>query len=163
MQSTSKFNKGFRFFLYVIDIFSKYAWVVPLKDKKGITIVNAFQQILKKSNQKPNKKWVDKGSEIYSNSYKKLLQDNNTEMYSTHNEGKYVVAEGLIRTFSNKIYKYMTSISENVQIDKLDDIVNEYDNTYHRTIKMKPIDVKGDTSVKKLMIKEIQNMFTKMN
>ena len=163
MQSTSKFNKGFRFFLYVIDIFSKYAWVVPLKDKKGITIVNAFQQILKKSNQKPNKIWVDKGSEIYSNSYKKLLQDNNTEMYSTHNEGKYVVAEGLIRTFSNKIYKYMTSISENVQIDKLDDIVNEYDNTYHRTIKMKPIDVKDDTSVKKLMIKEIQNMFTKMN
>ena len=163
MQSTSKFNKGFRFFLYVIDIFSKYAWVVPLKDKKGITIVNTFQQILKKSNQKPNKIWVDKGSEIYSNSYKKLLQDNNTEMYSTHNEGKYVVAEGLIRTFSNKIYKYMTSISENVQIDKLDDIVNEYENTYHRTIKMKPIDVKDDTSVKKLMIKEIQNMFTKMN
>ena len=153
MQSISKFDKGFRFFLYVIDICSKYAWVVPLKDKKGITIVNAFQQILKKSNQKPSKLWVDKGSECYNNSFKKLLQDNNTEMYSTHNEGKSVVAERPIRILRNKLYKHTTSISENVYIDKLDDIVNEYNNSYQRTIKMKSIDVKDDTSVKKLMIK----------
>ena len=64
MQLISKFNKGFRFLLCVIDIFSKYAWVVPLKDKKGITITNAFQKILKESNRKPNKIWVDKGSEF---------------------------------------------------------------------------------------------------
>ena len=64
MQLISKFNKGFRFLLCVIDIFSKYAWVVPLKDKKGITITNAFQKILKESNSKTNKIWVDKGSEI---------------------------------------------------------------------------------------------------
>ena len=62
MQLISKFNKGFRFLLYVIDIFSKYAWVVPLKDKKGISIVNAFQKKLDKSGRKPNKLWVDKGS-----------------------------------------------------------------------------------------------------
>ena len=66
-------------------------------------------------------------------------------MYSTHNEGKSVVAERYIRTSKNKIYKYMTSISKNVYIDKLDDIVNEYNNTDHRTIKMKPIDVKNNT------------------
>ena len=71
MQLISKFNKGFRFLLYVIDIFSKYAWVVPLKYKKGVSIVNAFQKILKESNKKPNKIWVDKGSEFYSNSFKK--------------------------------------------------------------------------------------------
>ena len=65
-------------------------------------------------------------------------------MYSAHNEGKSVVVERFIRTQKNKIYKYMTSISKNVYIDKLDDIVNEYNNTYHRTIKMKPIDVKDD-------------------
>ena len=70
MQSISKFNKGFRFLLCVIDIFSKYAWVVPLKDKKGISIVNAFQKILKESDRKPNKIWVDKGSEFYNNSFK---------------------------------------------------------------------------------------------
>ena len=60
----SKLNKGFRFLLCVINIFSKYAWVVPLKDKKGVSLVNAFQNILKKSNRKPNKIWVDKGGEF---------------------------------------------------------------------------------------------------
>ena len=69
MQLTGKFNKGFRFLLCAIDIFSKYAWVVPLKDKNGITITNAFQKILKESNRKPNKIWVDKGSEFYNNSF----------------------------------------------------------------------------------------------
>ena len=69
MQLLSKFNKGFGFLLFVIDIFSKYAWVVPLKDKKGVTIVSASQKILDKSGCKPNKIWVDKGSEFYNNSF----------------------------------------------------------------------------------------------
>ena len=71
MQLISKFNKRFRFLLCVIDIFSKYPWVVPLKDKKGVSIANAFQKILDDSNRKPNKIWVDKGSECYNNSVKK--------------------------------------------------------------------------------------------
>ena len=87
MQLLSKFNKGFRFLLCVIDIFSKYAWVIPLKDKKDISIVNAFQIILKGSSRKPNKIWVDKGSEFYNISFKKWLKDNDIEMYSTNNEG----------------------------------------------------------------------------
>ena len=98
MQLISKFDKGFRFLLCVIDIFSKYAWVVPLKDKKGVSIVDAFQKILDDSNRKPNKIWVDKGSEFYNNSFKKWLKDNDIEMYSIHNEGKSVVAERFIRT-----------------------------------------------------------------
>ena len=102
MQLISKFNKGFRFLLCVIDIFSKYAWVIPLKDKKGISIVNAFQIILKESNRKPNKIWVDKGSEFYNISFKKWLRDNNIEMYSTHNEGKSVIAERFIKTLKMK-------------------------------------------------------------
>ena len=108
MQFISKFNKGFRFLLRVVDIFSKYAWVVPLKDKKGVSIVNAFQKILDKSGRKPNKIWVDKGSEFYNNSFKKWLKDNDIEMYSIHNEGKSVVAERFIRTLKTKTYKYMT-------------------------------------------------------
>ena len=68
-------------------------------------------------------------------------------MYSTHNEGKSVVAKRFIRTLKNNIYKHMTSISKNVSTDKLNDIVNEYKNTYHRTIKMKPIDVKDNTYI----------------
>ena len=147
MQLLSKYNKGIRFLLCVIDIFSKYAWVVPLKDKKGISIVKAFQIILKQSNRKPNKIWVDKGSEFYNAYFKKWLRDNNIVMYSTHNEGKSVVAERFIRTLKSKIYRYMTSISKNVYIDKLDDIVDEYNNTYHTTIKMKPIDVKDNTYI----------------
>ena len=71
MQVLSKFNKEFRFLLCVIDIFGKYVWVIPIKDKKGLSIVNAFQKIFKKSNRKPNKIWVDKGREIYNNSFKK--------------------------------------------------------------------------------------------
>ena len=65
IQLISKFNKGFRFLLCVIDIYGKYAWVVPLKDKKGITIANTFQEILDESGRKPNTIWVDKGSEFY--------------------------------------------------------------------------------------------------
>ena len=110
MQLISKFNKRVRFLLCVIDIFSKYTWVVPLKDKKGVSIVNESQSILKQSNRKPNKIWVDKGSESYNTSFKKWLQDNDIIMYSTHNEGKSVVAKRFIRTIKNKIYKYMTSI-----------------------------------------------------
>ena len=147
MQLLSKFNKGFRFLLCVIDVFSKYAWVIPLKDKKGISIVNAFQKILNKFNRKPNKIWVDKGSEFYNNYFKKWLRDNNTDMYSTNNGGKYVIAERFIRTLKNKIYKYMTSISKNVYLDKLDDIVRKYNNTYHTSIKIKPVDVKDNTYI----------------
>ena len=146
MQLISKFNKGFRF-LCVIDIFGKYTWVVPLKDKKGVSIIDAFQKILDNSNRKPNKIFVDKGSEFYSNSFKKWLKYNDIEMYSIHIEGKSVVAERFIRTLKTKIYKYMTSVSKNVYIDKLDDIVGEYNNTYHRTIMMKPIDVKDNTYI----------------
>ena len=147
MQLISNFNKGFRFLLCAIHIFSKYAWVVPLKDKKGVSIVNAFQKILKESNRKPNKIWVDKGSEFYNNSFKKWLEDNDIEMYSIHNEGKSVVAEKFIRTLKTKIYKYITSVSKNVYINKLDDIVNEYSNTYHKAIKMNPVDVKDNTYI----------------
>ena len=145
MQLLNRYNKGMRFLLCVIDIFSKYAWVVPLKDKKGISIVKAFQSILKQSNRKPNKIWIDKGSEFYNAYFKKWLRDNDIVMYSTHNEGKSLVAERFIGTLKSKIYKYMTSISKNVYIDKLDDIVDEYNNTYH-TIRILIL-------VKKLIIK----------
>ena len=82
----------------VIYIFSKYLWVISLKDKKGITITNAFQKILDESNRKPNKTWVDKGIEFYNRSKESWLQDNHIEMYSINNEEKSVVAERFIIT-----------------------------------------------------------------
>ena len=101
--------------------------------------------LFKNSNRKPNKIWVDKGSKFYNNSFKKWLKDNDIEMYLIHNEGKSVVSERFIRTLKTNIYKYMTLVSKNVYIDQLDNIVDEYNNTYHRTIKMKPVDVKDNT------------------
>ena len=87
---------------------------------------------------------MTKPANLNNNSFKKWLKDNDIELYSIHNEGKSVVAERFIKSLKTKIYKFMTSISKNVQIDKLDDIVNEYNNAYHRTIKMKPVDVKDN-------------------
>ena len=115
-----------------------------IKDKKGVSIVNAFQKIISEK-RKPNKIWVDQGSEFYNNSFKDFLKTNNIEMYSTSNERKSVVAERFIRTLKNKIFKHMTAISKNVYFDVLNDIVHKYNNTVHKTIKMKPIDVTNDS------------------
>ena len=92
-----------------IDLFSKYAWVVPLKDKRGISIVNAFQKIISKR-RKQNKIWVDHGREFYGKLFKRFLKINAIEMYSTYNKGKSVVTERFIRTLKNKIFKDMTAV-----------------------------------------------------
>ena len=97
MQSLSKYNKGNKYLLLAIDFICKQAWIVPLKDKKGVSIVNAFQKIISEG-RKPNKIWVDQGNEFYNNSFKDFLKINSIEMYSTYNEGKSVVAEKFIRT-----------------------------------------------------------------
>ena len=140
----SKYNKGIKYLLCANDLFSKYAFVVLLRDKRDVSIVGAFQDILNKSRRKPNKIWVDQGSEYYNNSFKKWVENNEISMYSTYNEGKSVVAERFIRTLKNKLYKHMTAVSKNVYYDVLDDIVRKYNNTWHSTIKMKPKDVKDD-------------------
>ena len=145
MQSLSRKNKGIKYLLCAIDLYSKYAFVIPLKDKKGISIVNAFDKIIKQSNKKPNKIWVDQGEEFYNNAFEKWLSDNDINMYSTHNEGKSVVVERFLRTLKNKLYKHMTATGKNVYYDVLDDVVNKYNNTKHSTIKMKPIYV-GDNN-----------------
>ena len=146
MQSLSKKYKGIKYLLCVIDLFSKYAFVIPLKVKKEISIVDAFNKIIKQSNRKPNKIWVDQGSEFYNRVFKKWLSYNDIIMYSTFNEGKSVVAERFIRTLKNKLYKHMTATGKSVYYDVLDDIVNEYNNIKHNTIKMKLKDVKNDTA-----------------
>ena len=86
----------------VVDIFSKYAWVVSLKDKKGVSIASAFQKVLDKLGRKPNKIWVHKGSEFYNSSFKKWLKNNDIKMHSLHNERKSVVAERFIRNLVNE-------------------------------------------------------------
>ena len=144
MQSLNRHNKGIKHLLYAIDIFSKYAWVIPLKDKKGTSIVNGFQKMISEE-RKLNKIWVNKGSEIYNNPFKDFLKMNNPELYSTFKEGKSVTAERFIRTVQNKIFKHMTVISKNIYFDMLDDIVNKYNNVVHGAIKRKAIEFISDS------------------
>ena len=117
MQSLSKYNKENKYLPCAIDLFSKYVWVIPIKDKKGTSIVNAFKKIISgksetesKGWRKPNKIWVDQGSEFYYNTFKDFLKINNIKMYSTYNEGKSVVAEKYIWTLKKKISKHMTAV-----------------------------------------------------
>ena len=144
MQSLGKYHNGIKYLLCAIDLLSKYRWVVPLKDKRGISIVNAFQKIISKG-RKPNKIWVDQGGEFYNDIFERFLKINNINMYPTYNEEKSLVPERFTRTLKNKIFKHMTAVSKNVYFDVLDDIVDKYNNTVHRTIKMKPIDVTYDS------------------
>ena len=146
MQSLTKYNKRIKYLLHTIDLFSKHAWVVPTKGKKGTSIVNPFQKIISegskaesKGRRKPNKIWVDQGSEFYNNTFKCFLKINNNEMYSIYNEGISVVAEKFIRRLKNKIFKHMTAISKNVYFNVLDNIVNKHNNTVHKTIKWNPL------------------------
>ena len=136
--------------MYAIDFFSKFAWVLPLKGKRGISMVNAFQKIISKVGKaesegqcKPNKIWVDQSGEFYNKLFKRFLKINYIEMYSTYNEGKSVVPKRFIRALKSKIFKHVTAVSKNVYFDMLDNI-NKYNNTVHRTIKMKPIESTSD-------------------
>ena len=140
MQLINKFNEGIRFLLSVIDIFSKYAWVVTQQDKKDTSTVNAFQKILDNSARKPNKIWADKGSEFNNSSFKNGQKIMILKIRIQIRD-QIILNIRFIKTLKTKIYKYKALISKNVYIDKLDDIINEYNNTYHRTIKMKPVDV----------------------
>ena len=145
MQLISKFNKGFWFLLSIIDIYNKYAWVIPLKDKKGITITNAFQKILDKSNCKPNKIWVDKGSEFYNRSMKSWLEKMTWNCIQCIMRGNLLLLKDSLEPWEIKFINTWLQF-QNVYLDKLD-IVTKYNNTYYSTIKMKPIDVKSNTYI----------------
>ena len=138
MQQLKSCNHGFRYVLNVIDVFSKFLWSVPIKDKTGKTITNTFQSIVKTSKRKPKKLWVDNGSEIYSNVFKKWLVENEIKIYSTFNEGKAIVIERFNRALKNKMYKYFTANNTYKYVDVLPDLINEYNNHKHSTIKMTP-------------------------
>ena len=132
MQAFSKFNRGIKYLLAVIDVFSKYGWLIPLKDKTGKSVASALKTIFKE--RKPEKMWVDKGKEFYNKDVKDLI-----ELYSTENEEKSSVVERWIRTMKEKMWKYFTANSTNIYINQLSDLVREYNNTRHSSIKMTPV------------------------
>ena len=133
MTALSKDNEGVNFLLLVIDIFSKYGWIVPLKNKKGETVANALKTIFKE--RKPGKLWTDKGREFYNKDVKDLV-----ELYSTENEEKSSIVERWIRTIREKMWKYFTDNNTYNYMDVLPELVEDYNNTVHSSTKLTPID-----------------------
>ena len=129
MQAFTKFSSDVKYLLAVIDVFSKYGWLIPLKDKIGKSVASVLKIILKE--RKPEKMWVDKGKEFYNKDVKDLI-----ELYSTENEEKSSVVERWIRTMKEKMWKYFSANSTNVYINVLPDLVREYNNMRHFSIKM---------------------------
>ena len=130
-QVFSKFNRGVKYLLAVIDVFSKYGWIIPLKDKTGKSVASALEIIFKE--RKAEKMWVDKGKEFYNKDVKQLI-----DLYSTENEEKSSVVEIWIRTMKEKMWKYFSAKSTNIYMNVLPNLVKEYNNTRHSSIKMTP-------------------------
>ena len=139
MRAFAKYNNGNTFLLLVIDTFNKYGWIIPLKNKKGETVVKAFKTIFEEG-RIPEKLWTDKGKEFYNEKMDDLRKLNNIELYSTENEEKSSIAERWIRTMKEKMWKYFTDNNTYKYIDVLPDLVEDYNNTVHSSTKLTPID-----------------------
>ena len=154
MQKFAKLNKGYRYLLTCIGIFSKFAWVIHLKDKRGITIKNALEKIF--NERKQNFLWTDRGTEFYNKQVQDLLNENDIKLYSTNNsEIKSSVVERFNRTFENMMYKKFTENNNTIFYNILDELVSNYNNKYHSKIKMFPI--QGSKKVNEKKIKNIYN------
>ena len=137
MSAFSRDNRGFKYLLSIIDVFSKYGWLVPLKDKKGATVRDAFRTVFK--DRTPEKLWTDKGTEFYNREVKDLLRKYDVDLYSTENEEKSSVVERWNRTMKEKMFKYFSANSTRAYLPVLDDLVRQYNTTKHRSIKMTPV------------------------
>ena len=159
MQKFAKFDKGYRYLLTCIDIFSKFAWVIHLKDKKGINVKNALEKIFKQ--RKCEYLWTDRGKEFYYKQVPDLLKENNIKLYSTYNsEIKSSIIERFNRTFKNMMYKKFTENNSTIFYNILDELVGKYNNKYHKIIKMTPIE--GSKKINEKKIQQIYN-FEKIN
>ena len=131
MQAFSKFNKGVKYLLMIIDVLSKYGWIIPLKTKTGLEVSKALKSVFKI--RKPKLLWVDKGKEFYNKHVKNIV-----ELYSTENEEKSCVVERWNRTMKEKMFKYFSANNTRKYFNVLDDFLNQYNNTVHSSIKMTP-------------------------
>ena len=148
--SLSKYNNNYKFILTVIDIFTKYAWAIPLKNKSGLSITNGFKIVLSESPQggsecrKPEKLWVDKGSEFYNKTFKFLLKEYETKIYSTYSDLKAVFIERFNRTLLHIINKPIFINGDGNWVNILNDAVITYNNNIHSTINMTPVDASNN-------------------
>lgn len=139
LQKFQTFNKGYKYILVVIDAFSKYAWCVPSKSKTKTEIKNAFEKIIKSHKKNPVNLQTDFGTEFYNNEFKRFLISKNINHYSTYSVKKASIVERLIKTLKGKLFRYFSFIGNYKWVGKpLDDIVQSYNQTVHRTTKFKP-------------------------
>ena len=157
MQKYSKWNKGIKYLLMVIDVFSKYGWIIPLKDKKTESVSLAFDLIFKKSKRKPEKLWTDKGSEFISKHFKDFLKRNSIILYHTQNEEKSSVVERWNRTMKNKMWKMFSANNNTVYWDKLDKLLDHYNNRKHSSIKMSPTEASKKGNEKQVFANLYEN------
>ena len=129
MSSLARFNKGYKFLFSYIDVFSKFAWVLPLKNKTGESLVNGFQTILD-AGRSPKKLQTDKGTEFLNRNFLSLPKEKNIHFFTTNSELKASVVEGFNRTLKTRMWKYFTTKNTRVYIDILQDIVQGYNNSY---------------------------------
>lgn len=141
----AKENKGYKYILFVIDTFSKFLWTAPLKNKSGDSVTLAMKKILESDVRRPKKLQTDAGKEFYNKKFQNLLQDYNITLYSTYTIVKAAMAERVIKTIKEKLYKMFGLRGNNRWYDILDDVTNEYNRRKHRTIKMRPCDVTKNT------------------
>jgi len=138
LQKISKFNDNNRYLVTCIDVFSKFAWVVPIKNKKSDTVLEAFKFIVNSSGRKPNFLQLDQGTEFLNSKFKEYLSEIDVGFYYVHSELKASVIERFNRTIKEKIYKYFTLKNTERYIDILDTLIQTYNNSYHRSIKTLP-------------------------
>ena len=143
MQSIADNNDGYRYLLICIDVFSKYVWVIPLKDKTGPALVTAFKVILG-SGRKPQKIQTDQGTEFFNKHFKALMKEEEIQLYNTYNETKASVVERVIRTLKTRMWRYFTAKKTMQYIDVLPALVDSYNRSKHRSIQKKPINVTQD-------------------
>ena len=137
MQKFSKWNKGIKYILMVIDVFSKFGWIVPLQNKKGKTVADAFENIFK-SGRKPQLVWTDEGYEFYNANVKQMLSKENVKLYSTENEEKFSVVERWNRTMKENMWKMFSANNSTVYYDKIGELLKKYNNSFHNSVKMTP-------------------------
>ena len=135
----NQYNEGNNFLLLVIDTFNKYGWIIPLKNKEGKTVVEAFKTIFKEG-RIPKKLWTDKGGEFYNGNMDNLRKLYDIELYSTENEEKSSIVERWIRTMKEKMFKYFTENNTYRYIEALPELVEDYNNTIHSSTKLTPIE-----------------------
>jgi len=146
MESFAKSNDGYKYILCIVDVFSKFAWCVPLKTKTGVTILHAVKDVIEESKRQPEKIWVDKGSEFYNKEFLAWTKSQNIVVYSTYGDSKSVVVERFIRTLKELLSKKMSATRSHAWIKMLPNTVKFYNQKYHSTIGMSPIDASDPTN-----------------